>query len=158
MTPEQVRDVFEYDPDTGKVRWKINPGGRAYAGAIAGTSDDEGYIVVRYRGRGYKAHRVAWVLAHGEWPRGVIDHVNGCKWDNRIENLRDVDHFINAQNCAQPNRNGRSGLRWVSWFSQYQKWKASFFFRKKHYFVGYFDDPMEAHLEAKRQRAALGAP
>jgi hypothetical protein len=154
---DEVRDVLDYEPSTGVFRWRVSPGGRGGVGAVAGTRDHEGYVVIRYRGRGYKAHRLAWLYVHGELPAGVVDHINGDKADNRIHNLRDVDAYVNAQNVERPNKNGRSGLRWVSWFSQYQKWKASFFFRKKHYFVGHFDDPAEAHEAAKRARAALGA-
>jgi len=153
----EVRDLLDYEPSTGVFRWRVPPGGRGRMGAIAGTRDSEGYTIIRYKGRGYKAHRLAWLHVYGNLPEGVIDHVNGDKADNRIANLRDVDAYVNAQNVTRANKNGRSGLRWVSWFSQYQKWKAAFVFRKKHYFVGHFDCKQEAYEAAKTARAQLGA-
>ena len=156
-TRGQLCALLNYCPATGVFTWRVSPGGRGQAGAAAGTRDSEGYTVIRYRGRGYKAHRLAWLHAYGEMPSGVIDHINGEKSDNRIVNLRDVDAYVNAQHVRRPNKNGRSGLRWVSWFSQYGKWKASFIFQKKRYFVGHFDCKREAHEAAKVARARLGA-
>jgi hypothetical protein len=156
MNFETAASLFEYDPMTGVIRWRYWPGGRGRANGVAGTVDRDGYIVIRHLGKGYKAHRIAWLLTHGVWPSGVIDHINGKKSDNRISNLRDVDIVTNAQNLTGAPKNGASGLRWVSWFSQYKKWKASFSFNRKRYFIGYFDDPHQAHEAAKRARAEMG--
>jgi len=158
MNQHDVHRLFHYEPQTGVFTWKVSPGGRGKVGAVAGTKDGEGYTIIRYRGRGYKSHRLAWLYVYGEFPRGLIDHVNGDKSDNRLSNLRDVDHLVNAQNVKQANKNGRSGLRWVSWFEQYKKWKASFILMKKSYFVGYFECKQTAYEAAKAARAALGAP
>lgn len=53
------------------------------------------------------AHRVAWFLHYGKWPTKCIDHINGDRHDNRINNLRDVGHIDNCRNL-EAHRNGKT--------------------------------------------------
>lgn len=71
------------------------------------------YYSVGFEGKRYPAHRIIWAMHHGREPDGVIDHINGKKWDNRIENLRDVTHAQNSWNIVR-NRVGASGYLNVS--------------------------------------------
>jgi hypothetical protein len=66
----------------------------------------------RLFGKNVRAHRVLWALHYGSDPDGVIDHINGLKADNRIENLRVTDAEGNAQNrpLRRDNRTGSSGV------------------------------------------------
>jgi len=61
------------------------------------------------------AHRVAWALHYGEWPKHEIDHINGNKRDNRIQNLRDVPHLLNQRNrgLRADNTSGADGVSWM---------------------------------------------
>jgi hypothetical protein len=78
-------------------------------GKQAGYVDGQGYISVGYKGKILAAHRLAWILYYGEWPKFEIDHINRNRSDNRIENLRDVSHGKNMLNRV-PGR----GLRFTS--------------------------------------------
>ena len=103
-----VKDCFDYK--NGALVWKTRPAshfssdGRAniwnakYSGTEAGSLHKSGYLHVSYKGKKQKLHRLVWEYHHGSQPQGVIDHINGDKTDNRIENLRDVSQQANCQN------------------------------------------------------------
>lgn len=88
-----------YNPDTGVIYWGKSPSKKIKAGQIAGgAKDKDGYLNIKFKGKLYKAHRLAWFLYYTEWPKQEIDHINRIPDDNRIENLRDVSRLINAKN------------------------------------------------------------
>ncbi len=100
-----------------------------------------------------KAHRVAWVVYYGKWPKGQIDHINGDRADNRIGNLRDVNSSKNSRNSKMKSNN-TSGHNGIYWYERYGKWQVSGGAdgRKKH--IGYFEDledAIAARAEFNRQ-------
>jgi hypothetical protein len=102
LTADIARKIWSYDTDTGFFFWKESPKYDVLVGTRAGYFDGK-YWRLAYRGKRYKASRVAWLYTTGEWPKDQIDHINGDKLDDRIINLRNA---TNAQNCK--NRNLRS--------------------------------------------------
>ena len=91
---------------------------------------------------------------HGEWPRFDVDHLNGIRSDNRIENLRDVSPATNAQNERRARiTNGSSGLLGVSRSSNGRRWVAGIVLNGQRQHIGTYDTPEEAqtaYLSAKR--------
>src|SRR4051812_21947997 len=81
---ERLRELLEYNPETGILRWKVNRRGYAKAGDIAGGRSTKGYIRLRVDGNPQYAHAVAWAIYYGEWPTGLLDHENTDGTDNRI--------------------------------------------------------------------------
>lgn len=148
-----VREIFEYDPETGSLFWKLGSKGVA-PGARAGTIDSQGYVCVRHAGRSYCGHRLAWALVTGEFPEGVIDHINGNRSDNRLCNLRSTTQAINIQNRKRAQKNSASGLIGAHSCIKTGRWRASICVDGKITRLGYFDAPEQAHeayLQAKRR-------
>lgn len=66
VTAERLRDVLDYDADTGLFRWKARTSNRVRVGSVAGAhSHVLGYVMISIDGRLYKAHRLAWLHVHG---------------------------------------------------------------------------------------------
>jgi len=152
---DYVRKVLSYDKDTGVLTWKERVAIRVMIGKPAGSLNNYGYIKVTLKGKQYMAHRLAWLLHTGQWPRQVIDHINGNPSDNRIINLRDISHADNLMNTTKPTKN-KSGYRGVSWQGwNNNAWKARIGSNGKKVFLGYFKTPELAHaayLAAKYER------
>lgn len=161
-SPEDLRQLLRYEPATGKFYWlqseKKPPqwNGR-WAGKEAFTCESNGYLWGRIDWRLYPAHRIAWAISYGEWPKGQIDHINGCRGDNRLANLREVDQSTNSMNAARPSHN-TSGHIGVSFEKRRKRWEAHIGVpgtgRKKH--LGYFDEIEEAVAARKAAERQFG--
>lgn len=139
-----LEEYLDYDPETGVVRWIKSKGRNCKSGAVAGTLNS-GYLRVKFDGKHYPIHRLAWYLYHGTWPKGQIDHINRDKLDNRIENLRDVSSRANSQNT--------NSFNYGSIFYK-GKWRVGYMVGNKKIHVGSFDDEQqarEAYLSAIEQ-------
>lgn len=141
LTPEELRKLLRYEPDTGKLYWlertpdmfnDCSQGRERYC-AIWNTKFAGKEALAAYEGRGnlhgrifnraYKAHRVAWALHQGEWPTHEIDHINHVPDDNRILNLRCVTGEENSRNLPKRADNS-SGVTGVGWHKKALKWRA----------------------------------
>lgn len=121
ITKEELLGFFDYDRMRGVLIWKSHwyPNKQYLIGSEAGTFDHEGYRIVRLRGAGYRVHRLIWFIEYGTWPV-QIDHIDGKRTNNRIENLRSANARINCQNKIH-HRNGRligATFRRGKWDSQ----------------------------------------
>lgn len=97
LTQKRLREVLDYNKETGKFFWKVNIAKNVRMGREAGTIKD-GYIYIRIDKRVYAAHRLAWLYHYGKWPEKEIDHINRNPQDNRLSNLRDVSKSENQRN------------------------------------------------------------
>lgn len=141
---EQLNAIILYDKDTGVLRWRIKTNPRAPAGQVAGGLDQKGYAHVSILGKQYRAHRVAWMLHYGSWPNGQIDHIDGVKNNNRIENLREATAAENQRNKPK-NKNNTSGFKGVSRHKQTGKWAAVICLNGKQQHLGVYATPEAAH-------------
>ena len=99
----------------------------------------------------HRAHRVAWAIYYGEWPKQEIDHKNRNASDNSIDNLRDVSGIENLRNKGVYSNN-RSGYKGVTWHKSSGKWMAQIKHNKRNLHLGLFICPAEAG-EAYMQKA-----
>lgn len=155
LTAERFRELLSYDVDTGIFTWigrsskYANP---SRLGKRAGSVDAYGYRRVRIDGRIYLEHRIVWMLSHGCWPKGEIDHINGDKQDNRLANIRDVTRSVNQQNIRVARSTNRCGLLGVS--AHLSRWRAQINDHGKMKCLGVFATPEQAHdayVKAKRE-------
>lgn len=105
-------DAFSYNPDTGIVSWKVKRQGPAKLNCQAGSLSNYGYYKIKFNGRMYLAHHIAWYLHYGEFPSSDLDHINRVRTDNRISNLRLATRSLNSQNRGIPssNKTGFAGV------------------------------------------------
>lgn len=143
---------MSYDPDTGEFRWKVSTGrGRNSnrAGQLAGTIQGpvgKKYLVITIFGVDYYAHRLAWFYVHGEWPKGMTDHRNLDRLDNRIGNLRPATHSQNVWNSRR-HKDASNRYRGVSRFSSKRlknPWYARISANGLVHCLGCFPTPEEA--------------
>jgi hypothetical protein len=163
-----LRKLLRYEPETGLLFWlhrssdlgksdaSIAAWNAKYAGKQAFTADNgQGYKVGAALDCRLKAHRVAWAIYYGEWPKECIDHINGNRSDNRIANLRSVSKSENAKN-VRLSRLNTSGHVGVTWCRQRNMWRAHVTHKGKVYRLGRFDRLQDAISARKAMQVKLG--
>ena len=158
LTQAKLRQVLEYDSETGVfTRLSFSgsyAGGSAKLGPVTSSPDERGYLRIRVYGKKYRAHRLAWLYVYGTFPSKGIDHINGNKLDNRIENLREADQTENSQNRVAW-RNSTSRYLGVSYYAKTKKWVAQIKSGADQIFLGYFSTPEAANAAYKQAKATL---
>lgn len=158
ISHEELLDTLTYNPDTGAFFWKNKGRGRQLNKEV-GSWDMYGYKTVRLgkqnNNKSYKLHRLAWFYATGEWPKHDIDHLNGIRHDNRMENLRDVPRKMNLENQRKiKNRPTKTGLIGAYFDSRKDMFYSRISHHDKSIYLGSFKTAEEAHnkyMETKRQ-------
>lgn len=173
-TVDELRRLLTYDPETGILTW-LPRSVDMFAGAterarqrtcslwngqFAGKPaligiDGFGYYQGPVMGRYVKAHRVAWALHYGEWPKQKVSHRNSDHRDNRISNLRDIDHQTCHRNVKLSKRN-KSGAAGVNWHERTLRWRAFIAMNGKTKALGSFATFDDAVAARKLAEAELG--
>lgn len=142
ITQELLKSIVSYDKETGVFKRKD--------GLKFGFKDG-GYLRSEINGKNYYLHRLAWLYEYGEFPNSHLDHVNGDKTDNRIENLRKASRSENLCNVRKTKRN-TSGYKNVTFHKESNKWRVVVSVDGKNKSFGLYEDIELADLVAIEAR------
>ena len=142
MKPKQLPLIC-----TIKQQLEVDELGRLYRNGelVKNKTHRDGYLYITLNGQIYTQHRISYALQTGEVPTPdkFIDHINGDKTDNRLDNLRLVSHQINMKNQKLRNTN-KSGHVGILFDKEVNKWRARITIDYKNVHLGYFDDKNDA--------------
>lgn len=143
LTAEALRLLVTYDSQTGELCQRNATGrhGCWKAGRAMGSLAPTGYMTIRLHRRLHQAHRLVWLYVHGQWPSHDIDHINGIRTDNRIENLRDVPNEVNRQNTKRARVDSRSSVQGVRYDGRRGHYVAQIRHKGRRHYLGSFGSP-----------------
>ena len=152
---EELKEFLDYNPDTGIFTWiKIPNNNRVKVSRKAGVMDSwTYYISITFKNRVYYAHRLGYYMFHGIDPlEKLVDHIDGDKSNNKINNLRLASKSENGRNRVNLSSNNTSGVIGVCWDKKAKKWKAYIMINGKTKHLGYFinkEDAIKARKEGE---------
>jgi hypothetical protein len=144
LTQEHLKEILQYDKNTGDFFWLKPASNRAKVGQKAGTMS-HGYIYIAIDGKKYGAHRLAWLYSYGEITKEIIDHIDGNPSNNCLSNLREATKQQNLHNLKKPITN-TSGYKGVHFHKGSSKWRAVVTVNNKPKHLGMFQTPEEASV------------
>jgi hypothetical protein len=137
-TAERVRELFDYDPETGILTNRIGRA-KAKAGSPAGSLRKDGYLCVSIDCCiGLLVHRVIWLWVTGEWPAHQVDHDDLNRSNNKWNNLREATAAQNGANRPVSKKNG-SGVKGAFFHPQTGKYRARIQYQGKQRSLGLYD-------------------
>jgi hypothetical protein len=143
--PSYLRQRLRYCSETGKLFWLDDPALSKHWRSRWANKEaffyigNRGYLKGTINGRTLMAHRVIWAMVYNEWPSGDMDHIDHCRTNNKLENLRLVSKFENMKNQSMA-KNNTTGVTGVYWSPRDQKWLAQIRVNKKQIYLGIFSE------------------
>jgi hypothetical protein len=128
---ERLNELLSYDELSGILTWKMQPTtsrsnicfNNKCGGKVAGTINEDGYVVLGIAKKYYLAHRIIWKLMTGSDPLDIVDHEDTDKGNNCWLNLREAANGPNIQNSKLRSDN-KSGVKGVFWDAPHKAWRA----------------------------------
>ena len=140
LTQQQANSLFHYS--NGELTRISVISKKTKIGDVPGWIGKRGYKYLNIYNKKYYVHRVIWLMHYGYLPK-FIDHIDGNRLNNRIENLRACTLSENSCN-SKIRSDSTSKIKGVNWFKPKQKWRARVSLNKKEYHFGYFLTKEEA--------------
>lgn len=144
LTQEYLKEKFTYKD--GELIRNSN-------GKVVQCSKTNGHRYLRMfiDGKAIALHRVIFLYHHGYMPK-ITDHIDGDKYNNKIENLREVTQQQNCLNKAH-HKNSASPFKNVYWHNKMNKWAVCMSINGVRKRFGYFADIELADLVAQEARS-----
>ena len=125
MKIEEIFKYIHYQKDINKFIWIKNTGYVSKIGKIAGFKRNDGYRIIKFKGRRYYEHRLIYLWYNPCWNilnlKEEIDHIDRNRSNNKIENLRIVNSSIQSRNITM-HSNNTSGYTNICWDKNNNKW------------------------------------
>lgn len=162
---ETLRACFDLQQD-GNLIWKVRPRSHfnssrghknfntQFAGKIAGTRSNDGYVRVVLFGKTTLGHHIVFAIHNGRWPDDEIDHRDLDRTNSTPSNLREAGPMKNSWNHSVSRAN-TSGFKGVTWTPFCNRWRALLRTNGKRQHLGYFDrieDAVAAYERAVNQQ------
>lgn len=168
LTKEIVRELLDYDPETGVLTWRVRSSkwfdydahrcavwNARFSGKPAGSVNAYGYVVTSILAHRYPAHHLIWLWMTGSLPQGEVDHEDHDRANNRWANLKDAGGSENRKNKTRYSNN-KSGVTGVAWCDRTSKWRASISISGRTRYIGSFGTKDEAVAARKAAEVRLG--
>jgi hypothetical protein len=150
LTQEYLKDVYEYQD--GELIRKHRQGNKQ-AGTTVGCMQKIGYKITVINKKFFYLHRLIFMFHNGYMPLS-IDHIDGNKSNNKIENLRPCNASENLSNRSNQS-NSKSGHKNVYWLKNRSQWVVALNAKNKKYHIGYYNDINQAIQAASTARLNL---
>ena len=124
-----INNNLQYNPQSGVF---------TRGNKIIGTNLN-GYLITTINKKIVRLHRLAWFMYYNKWPNNYIDHINGIKTDNRIENLREATNQENQQNRYYHRQGKLVGCTYHN-----KKWRARVQLNNKSIYIGHYNSELTA--------------
>ena len=152
LTQAILKELYYYDKYNG-IFTRIKRCGKLLPNSKVGCQNlKDSYLRLKINKKYYLLHRLAWMYVHGQFPIKFIDHIDGNKLNNSIENLRLVTKSENAQNIKKPHKDNKTGYLGV-YLHLSGLYGSRICLNGKSKSLGYYKIPYDAHvayLKAKR--------
>lgn len=150
LTQERLKELLEYNPDTGDFIWKVARQNKTVAGLVAGSVSSSGYSQIKIDGKTYLTHILAWLYMKGTFPESRLDHRDNNILNNKWDNLRPATHQQNMFN-RKLGKNNKSGVKGVSYAPKYDHYTV----RISNIYYGCYKTLEEAKAVAEKVRQDL---
>lgn len=147
---KKLQELFYYKD--GELYWKERIYHNIDLSKPAGYIDNQRYRVIRIKGKLYQAHRLVWKYHYGKDPKEFIDHIDGNKSNNNMENLREATRQQNSYNRG-PQKNNKLGIKGVRKYGN--KYRATIIINGKNKHLGMFNTIEEARLAREEAEKKL---
>lgn len=153
LTQSELKSKLTYDPLTGIFTWLVGSFKDKQAGCVSGNLPDDGYWIIRINKKTYQAHRLVYLYVYGEFPNGLLDHIDRNRINNKLNNLRPATDALNSKNQTI-YKNNSTGYHGVTAHGKHWRARINIDGHKVH--LGVFDTIEEAAHKRREVELQLG--